>query len=104
MTSIDLGGHLRQMRIVDFVQAELQMLGMFTVFYVVSEGWVLTFLCPYRRPCIESVSAARAMFVGGARLHRFLISGFRTAGRCMKGTSVGRRLPRCTAQGGPLVS
>jgi hypothetical protein len=50
---IGLGLIFGIMRIVNFAQGELLMLGMFASFYLVSEGRILAFLGPYWEPFIE---------------------------------------------------
>jgi branched-chain amino acid transport system permease protein len=80
---IGLGLIFGVMKIVNFAQGELLMLGMFTSFYLVSAGGVLAFLGPYAGPFIGALCAGPILFVGGTLLHRFLISrvsGLRTAG------------------------
>jgi branched-chain amino acid transport system permease protein len=76
------------MRIVNFAQGELLMLGMFASFYLVTGGGVLAFLGPYWGPFIGAICAAPLLFAGGALLHKFLISrvsGLRTAGSLDEG-------------------
>jgi len=70
-------------RIVNFAQGELLMLGMYTSFYLVTGVGVLAFLGPYVGPFIGALCAGPILFAGGALLHKFLISrvsGLRTAG------------------------
>jgi branched-chain amino acid transport system permease protein len=85
---IGLGLIFGIMRIVNFAQGELLMLGMFASFYLVSEGRVLSFLGPYWGPFIGAMCAAPLLFTGGALLHKFLISrvsGLRTVGSLDEG-------------------
>jgi branched-chain amino acid transport system permease protein len=85
---IGLGLIFGIMRIVNFAQGELLMLGMFVSFYLVSEGRILSALGPYWGPFIGAMCAAPAIFAGGALLHRFLISrvsGLRTVGSLDEG-------------------
>jgi len=85
---IGLGLIFGIMRIVNFAQGELLMLGMFTSFYLVSDGRILSFLGPYWGPFVGAMCAAPAVFAGGALLHRFLISrvsGLRTVGSLDEG-------------------
>src|SRR4030095_7517719 len=85
---IGLGLIFGIMRIVNFAQGELLMLGMFASFYLVSGGKVLSFLGPYWGPFIGAICAAPLVFAGGALLHQFLISrvsGLRTAGTLDEG-------------------
>src|SRR5262249_56137292 len=71
---IGLGLIFGIMRIVNFAQGELLMLGMFASFYLVSGGKVLSFLGPYWGPFIGALCAAPLIFAGGALLHKSLIS------------------------------
>jgi branched-chain amino acid transport system permease protein len=76
------------MRIVNFAQGELLMLGMFASFYLVTGGGALAFLGPYWGPFVGVICAAPIVFVGGALLHKFLlsrVSGLRTAGTLDEG-------------------
>src|SRR5262249_46102247 len=85
---IGLGLIFGIMRIVNFAQGELLMLGMFTSFYLVTGGKALAFLGPYWGPFVGAICAAPVVFVGGAVLHKFLISrvsGLRTAGTLDEG-------------------
>jgi branched-chain amino acid transport system permease protein len=85
---IGLGLIFGIMRIVNFAQGELLMLGMFASFYLVTGGKVLSFLGPYWGPFIGAICAAPLVFCGGALLHKFLISrvsGLRTAGSLDEG-------------------
>src|SRR6516162_8353824 len=80
---IGLGLIFGNMRIVNFAQGELLMLGMFASLYLVTGAGVFAFLGPYFGPFIGALCAGPIVFVGGAVLHRFLIarvSGLRTAG------------------------
>src|ERR1043166_7509037 len=80
---IGLGLIFGIMRIVNFAQGELLMLGMFASFYLVTGGGILSFLGPYWGPFVGALCAAPLLFAGGALLHRFLlsrVSGLRTAG------------------------
>jgi branched-chain amino acid transport system permease protein len=80
---IGLGLIFGIMRIVNFAQGELLMLGMYASLYLVAGGGVFAFLGPYAGPFIGALCAGPIVFAGGALLHRFLIarvSGLRTAG------------------------
>ncbi len=71
------------MKVVNFAQGELLMLGMFASFYLVTGGGVLAFLGPYIGLFVGAILAGPIVFVFGAMLHKFLISrvsGLRTAG------------------------
>src|SRR3954447_5939956 len=80
---IGLGLIFGIMKVVNFAQGELFMLGMFASLYLVTGGGVLAFLGPYIGPFVGALCAGPVIFVVGALLHKFLISrvsGLRTAG------------------------
>ena len=80
---IGLGLIFGIMKVVNFAQGELLMLGMFASFYLVTGGGVLAFLGPYIGPFVGAILAGPIVFVFGALLHKFLISrvsGLKTAG------------------------
>jgi branched-chain amino acid transport system permease protein len=80
---IGLGLIFGIMKVVNFAQGELLMLGMFASFYLVTGGGVLAFLGPYIGPFVGALLAGPIVFVFGAMLHKLLISrvsGLRTAG------------------------
>jgi len=80
---IGLGLIFGIMKVVNFAQGELLMLGMFASFYLVTGGGVLAFLGPYVGPFVGAMLAGPIIFLVGAFLHKFLISrvsGLRTAG------------------------
>ena len=71
------------MKVVNFAQGELLMLGMYVVVYLFSVWGLLAFLGPYYGPFIAALLAGPVLFVGGSLLHKFLISrvsGLRTSG------------------------
>ncbi len=73
------------MKIVNFAQGELLMLGMFIAFYTVSAFGFLGIAAPFA----AALLAGPVLFVGGAGLHRFLIarvSGLRTQGTLDEGS------------------
>jgi branched-chain amino acid transport system permease protein len=79
---IGLGLIFGIMRIVNFAQGELLMLGMYASLYLVTGAGLFAFLGPYAG-FIGALCAGPIVFAGGALLHRFLIarvSGLRTAG------------------------
>src|SRR3984885_5354339 len=80
---IGLGLIFGIMRIVNFAQGELLMLGMYASLYLVTGAGVFAFLGPYFGPFIGALCAGPIVFAGGALLHKFLIarvSGLRTTG------------------------
>ncbi len=85
---IGLGLIFGIMKIVNFAQGELLMLGMFASFYLVGVGGLMSFLGPYAGPFIGALLAGPIVFAGGALLHKFLISrvsGLRTTGTLDEG-------------------
>lgn len=75
------------MRVVNFAQGELLMLGMFIAFYLVTAWGLLGFLGP-AAPLAGALLAGPIMFAGGALLHRLLlarVSGLRIAGSLDEG-------------------
>jgi branched-chain amino acid transport system permease protein len=72
---IGLGLIFGIMKVVNFAQGEILMLGMFASLYLVTGGGILAFLGPYIGPFVGAVV--------GALIHKFLISrvsGLKTAG------------------------
>jgi branched-chain amino acid transport system permease protein len=85
---IGLGLIFGIMKIVNFAQGELLMLGMFASLYLVTGGGVLAFLGPYFGPFVGAMLAGPIVFMGGALLHKFLISrvsGLKTSGSLDEG-------------------
>jgi len=62
------------MRVVNFAQGELLMLGMYVSFYLFTGWGLLTVLGPYAGPVLAAIIAGPVVFAGGMLLHRFLIS------------------------------
>jgi branched-chain amino acid transport system permease protein len=76
------------MKVVNFAQGELLMLGMYVTLYLFGSWGVLAFLGPYVGPFVAALAAGPVLFVGGALLHKFLIarvSGLRTTGSLDEG-------------------
>lgn len=85
---IGLGLIFGIMRVVNFAQGELLMLGMYASLYLVANWGVLAFLGPVAGPFVGALCAGPIVFAGGALLHRFLIgrvSGLRTTGTLDEG-------------------
>ncbi len=85
---IGLGLIFGIMRIVNFAQGELLMLGMYASLYLVTGAGVLSFLGPYAGPFVGALCAGPIVFAGGALLHKLLISrvsGLRTTGSLDEG-------------------
>ncbi len=79
---IGLGLIFGIMRVVNFAQGELLMLGMYVSLYLVGVWGVLAFLGP-AAPFVGALIAAPVLFAGGALLHRLLlrrVSGLSTSG------------------------
>jgi branched-chain amino acid transport system permease protein len=75
------------MRVVNFAQGELLMLGMFVAFYLVT-GWGLLSFAGAAAPLVGAILAGPVMFALGWLLHRFLlshVSGLRTSGSLDEG-------------------
>ena len=62
---IGLGLIFGIMRVVNFAQGELLMLGMFASLYLVTGGKILAFLGPYWGPFIGAICAAPIVFAKG---------------------------------------
>ncbi|MBV8776063.1 MAG: branched-chain amino acid ABC transporter permease [Alphaproteobacteria bacterium] len=85
---IGLGLIFGIMKIVNFAQGELLMLGMYISFYVVAGFAAIGVLGPYVAPFVGALVAGPVLFGGGALLHRFLlthVSGLSTAARLDQG-------------------
>jgi branched-chain amino acid transport system permease protein len=79
---VGLGLIFGVMRVINFAQGELLMLGMYVSLYLVTNWGVLAFLGPYVGPFVGALCAGPVVFGVGLLLHRFLIahvSGLRTA-------------------------
>ena len=80
---VGLGLIFGVMKVINFAQGELLMLGMYVSLYLFSDWGLLAFLGPYVGPFVSAMLAGPIVFVGGMLLHRFLIahvSGMRTTG------------------------
>ena len=76
------------MRVVNFAQGDLLMLGAYTAFYLVAGWGLLAFLGPNVAPFVGAVLAGPVVFAVGWLLHRFLVSrvsGLRTEGSLDEG-------------------
>ncbi len=85
---IGLGLIFGIMKIVNFAQGELLMLGMYVSLYLVGGFTALGVLGPYAAPFVAALIAGPVLFAGGALLHRFLlrhVSGLSTAARLDQG-------------------
>ncbi|MBW8269469.1 branched-chain amino acid ABC transporter permease [Caldovatus aquaticus] len=70
------------MRVVNFAQGDLLMLGAYAAFYLVAAWGVLAFLGPEFGPFVGAVLAGPIVFASGWVLHRWIVSrvsGLRTA-------------------------
>ena len=80
---VGLGLIFGVMKVINFAQGELLMLGMYVSLYLFSDWGLLAFLGPYFGPFVGAMLAGPIVFVVGILLHRFLIahvSGMRTTG------------------------
>jgi branched-chain amino acid transport system permease protein len=80
---VGLGIIFGVMRVINFAQGDLLMLGMYFAWYMVTGWGVLAFLGPIAGPIVAAILAGPALFVVGMLLHRLLISrvtGIRVAG------------------------
>ncbi|MGH7044026.1 MAG: ABC transporter permease subunit, partial [Acetobacteraceae bacterium] len=78
---IGLGLIFGIMKVVNFAQGELLMLGMYVSLYLVGVWGALSFLGP-AAPFVGALIAGPVLFVGGSLLHRLVlsrVSGLRTA-------------------------
>ena len=85
---IGLGLIFGIMKVVNFAQGELLMLGMYISAYLVGGFAAMGALGPYVAPFVAAVIAGPVLFGGGALLHRFLlthVSGLSTAARLDEG-------------------
>ena len=76
------------MKVINFAQGELLMLGMYTTVFVFGSLGIGTFLGPYVGPFVAALLAGPVLFVGGSLLHRGLISrvsGLSTVGSLDEG-------------------
>ncbi|MDE2580375.1 MAG: branched-chain amino acid ABC transporter permease [Rhodospirillales bacterium] len=81
---IGLGLIFGIMKVVNFAQGELLMLGMYVSLYLVAGFTAIGFLGPYAAPFVAALIAGPVLFGGGALLHRFVlrhVSGLSTASR-----------------------
>ena len=71
------------MRVINFAQGDLMMLGMYFAWYAFAGFGILAALGPYVGPIVAAILAGPALYVFGYLLHRLLISrvtGIRVAG------------------------
>ena len=76
------------MRVVNFAQGDLLMLGMYVAFYLVTGWGVLAVFGPVAGPILGALLAGPVVFAGGCLVHRFLIarvSGLRSVGSLDEG-------------------
>lgn len=85
---IGLGLIFGIMKVVNFAQGELLMLGMYISLYLVGGFAAIGALGPYAAPFVAALIAGPVLFGGGALLHRVLmthVSGLSTASRLDEG-------------------
>src|SRR5215468_9100457 len=71
------------MRVINFAQGDLMMLGMYFAWYAFAGFGMLAGLGPYAGPIVAALLAGPALFIFGYLLHRLLIArvtGIRVAG------------------------
>lgn len=76
------------MRVVNFAQGDLLMLGAYSAFYLVVGWGLLGFLGPYAGPFVGAILAGPIVFAAGWAIHRQLVSrvsGLRTSGSLDEG-------------------
>jgi branched-chain amino acid transport system permease protein len=71
---VGLGIIFGVMRVINFAQGDLLMLGMYFAWYLVTGIGVLSFLGPYAGPIVAAILTFPALYVVGILMHRFLIS------------------------------
>jgi branched-chain amino acid transport system permease protein len=79
---LGLGLIFGTMRVVNFAQGDLMMLGMYTAWYLFTGFGILAFLGTYVGPIVAAVMAGPIIFVVGYAMHKVLIShvtGFRAS-------------------------
>ncbi|KQZ13367.1 MULTISPECIES: branched-chain amino acid ABC transporter permease [unclassified Mesorhizobium] len=62
------------MRVINFAQGDLMMLGMYAAWYLFTGFGVLAFLGPYAGPVIAAMLAGPILYVVGYFMHQFLVS------------------------------
>jgi len=62
------------MRVINFAQGDLMMLGMYAAWYLFTGFGILAFLGPYVGPVAAAIVAGPLLFIVGYFLHQFLIS------------------------------
>lgn len=62
------------MRVINFAQGDLMMLGMYAAWYLFTGFGILAFLGPYVGPVAAAILAGPLLFVVGYFMHQFLIS------------------------------
>jgi branched-chain amino acid transport system permease protein len=80
---VGLGIIFGVMRVINFAQGDFMMLGMYFAYYVFVALGIPAVLGYYAGPIVVALAAGPALYVGGALLHRFLVSrvtGTRVAG------------------------
>ena len=80
---VGLGIIFGVMKVINFGQGELLMLGMYFAWYMVTGFGILAFMGPYFGPIVAAILTFPALYIVGILLHRFLISkvtGIRVAG------------------------
>ena len=71
---VGLGIIFGVMRVINFAQGDLLMLGMYFAWYLVTGIGVLASMGPYAGPIVAAILTFPALYVVGILMHRFLIS------------------------------
>jgi branched-chain amino acid transport system permease protein len=77
---VGLGMIFGIMRVINFAQGDMMMLGMYSAWYLFIGFGVLAFMGPYAGPVVGAILAGPILFVVGYYMHKFLIArvtGFR---------------------------
>lgn len=80
---VGLGMIFGIMRVINFAQGDLMMLGMYSAWFLFMGFGVLAFAGPYAGPILAAITTGPLLFVVGYFMHQFLISrvtGYRVAG------------------------
>ncbi|NEI72553.1 branched-chain amino acid ABC transporter permease [Rhizobium lusitanum] len=74
LMSVGLGMIFGIMRVINFAQGDLMMLGMYAAWYLFTGFGVLAFMGPYAGPVAAAILAGPLLFFVGYFMHQFLVS------------------------------
>src|SRR6516225_7643454 len=80
---IGLGIIFGAMRVINFAQGDVLMLGMYAAFYLATAGGLSAFLCPSSGPIVAAFLAGPIVFALGWVLHRFIVARVTGAGAAL---------------------